>query len=160
MGRFAFACGMKWRRIMIEPVFDYKKLTVLDVSERFEEAVMTLRRLPKVKIQKHFNAWPDVVHSSAEILQMEKQPMRLPPPSAAAISRMEECMEWICWLENETERRIVWLRAERVYWKQICARLGFGRTKAWQMHITALLKIATRINTRRMRDLHVRTKNP
>jgi len=135
-----------------------KKWDALTVSDRFEDAVQTLRRLPKVKVQGHFNAWPDVVRSSVEIARAEKQPMRLPPPSAAAISRMEQCFDWIFLLEDETERRIIWLRAERVYWKQICARVGYSRTKSWEIYTIALLKIVTLLNANEMKVLPVRTK--
>jgi hypothetical protein len=47
------------------------------------------------------------------------------------------------WIEPE-ERRLVWLRAERVRWKLICARMGVGRTKAWEMYRRALARIASR----------------
>lgn len=135
------------------PVTSYHKVDMVEISDRLEEAVRTLRRLPKQRLKGHFNSWPQVIRSSIEIQNAAKTPMRLPPPSSAAISRMDECFEWILWLDDETERRIVWLRAERVYWKQICARVGFSRTKAWEIHTMALLKIATRENIRRMREL-------
>jgi len=124
-----------------------KKYTVTDVADRFEEAAQTLRRLPRVGVQGYFNAMPAVIRTAAEVLQEEKLPMRMGPPSADAISRMEEVLDWIWWLDDEDERRLVWLRAERVVWKRICWRLGCGRTKAWQMWTYALLKIVTRLNT-------------
>lgn len=124
-----------------------RKYTVTDVAERFEEAAQTLHRLPRVGVQGYFNAMPEVIRTAAETLQEEKLPMRLGPPSAEAISKMEEVLEWIWWLDDEDERRLVWLRAERVVWKRICWRLGCGRTKAWQMWTYSLLKIVTRLNT-------------
>jgi hypothetical protein len=39
---------------------------------------------------------------------------------ARAISRMEETFTWLMWLEPD-DARIVWLRAEGVRWKPICA---------------------------------------
>lgn len=125
-----------------------RKYTVTDVAERFEEAAQTLHRLPRVGVQGYFNAMPEVIRTAAETLQEEKLPMRLGPPSAEAISKMEEVLEWIWWLDDEDERRLVWLRAERVVWKRICWRLGCGRTKAWQMWTYSLLKIVTRLNTK------------
>lgn len=137
----------------------YTKWIVTDVADRFEEAVSTLRRLPNEKVPGYYNSWPQVAHSTMELIQAEKQPLRLGPPSAAAISRMEECMTWILWLDDETERKLVWMRANKVYWKQICWQVGFSRTKAWQLYTMALLKIVTRLNARQMRELYVRTKN-
>jgi hypothetical protein len=125
-----------------------KKYTVTDVADRFEEAAQTLHRLPRVGAQGYFNAMPPVIRTAAEVLQEEKLPMRMGPPSADAISRMEEVLDWIWWLDDEDERRLIWLRAERVIWKRICWRLGCGRTKAWQMWTYALLKIVTRLNAK------------
>ena len=127
---------------------EIKKWTVTDVADRFEEAAYTLKRLPPVKVQGYFNVYPEVIRTSIEIMQGEKLPMRLGPPSAAAISRMEETLEWIFWLDDEDERRLVWLRAARVPWRPICYRIGCGRTKAWQMWTYALLKIVTRLNAK------------
>ncbi len=127
---------------------DIKKWTVTDVADRFEEAAYTLRRLPSAKVQGYFNVYPEVIRTSIEIMQGDKLPMRLGPPSADAISRMEETIQWIFYLDDEEERRLIWLRAERVVWKRICWRLGCGRTKAWQMWTYALLKIVTRLNAK------------
>lgn len=135
-----------------------KKYTVTDVADRFEEAAQTLHRLPRVGVQGYFNAMPPVIRTAAEVLQEEKLPMRMGPPSADVISRMEEVLDWIWWLDDEDERRLVWLRAERVIWKRICWRLGCGRTKAWQMWTYALLKIVTRLNAKQGGRQNVRTK--
>ena len=97
-----------------------KNWTVTDVAERFEEAVYTLKRLPPVRVQGFKSAWPPVILSTMELLQADKLPMRLGPPSAGAISRMEETIQWITFLDDATDRRIVWLRAARVPWKPIC----------------------------------------
>lgn len=122
-----------------------KRWTVTDVADRFEEAVFTLRRLPPVRVQGYFSAWPPIVRTVAEQLAEDKLPTRLGPPSADAISRMEQTFEWICWVE-EDERKLIWLRARKVRWKRICWQIGVGRTKAWQMWTVALLKIVTRLN--------------
>ena len=120
--------------------------TVTDVADRFEEAAQTLKRLPPVKVQGYSSTWPEIVRTVMEQLQADRLPMRLGPPLPDAISRMEETINWVFWLE-EDERRLVWLRAARVPWRPICWQLGCGRTKAWQMWTIALLKIATRLNS-------------
>ena len=123
-----------------------EKWTVTDIADRFEEAVKTLRRMPPVIIKGYFNTWPPIVRTIVEQMQAEQEPLRRGPPSPEAISRMEETIQWIFFLDDEDERRLIWLRAERVHWKQICWRIGCGRTKAWQMWVMALLKIVTRLN--------------
>jgi hypothetical protein len=66
-------------------------------------------------------------------------------PSAQDIERMEECIEWLRLVEN-SEGRIIWLRAERVRWRQICIRMGCVRSTAWRRWAAALITIANRLN--------------
>jgi len=125
---------------------DQKQLTPgeSEVEERLRSAARTLRRLPNVKVQGYFSTWPTIIREPLEILQMEPEPMRL-TPSMADITEMEEVLfVWLKWLEPE-ERRLVWLRAERVRWKLICGRFGVGRTKAWEMYRRALASIAAKL---------------
>ncbi len=125
---------------------DQKQLTTgeSEVEERLRSAARTLRRLPNVKVQGYFSTWPTIIREPLEILQMEPEPMRI-TPSMADITEMEEVLFiWLKWLEPE-ERRLVWLRAERVRWKLICGRFGVGRTKAWEMYRRALAAIAAKL---------------
>mgnify|MGYP000957574802 FL=1 len=125
---------------------DQKQLTPgeSEVEERLRSAARTLRRLPNVKVQGYFSTWPTIIREPLEILQMEPEPMRL-TPSMADITEMEEVLfVWLKWIEPE-ERRLVWLRAERVRWKLICGRFGVGRTKAWEMYRRALACIAAKL---------------
>lgn len=130
------------------------KWTLTDVAERFEEAVFTLRRLPRVRKHGYFNVYPPVIRTTMELLQAEKTPLQLGPPSSAAISRMEETLSWIFWIDDETERRIIWLRAARVKWRPICKRLGCSRTTAHYKYRVALFKIVTRLNCKEERAEH------
>ena len=125
---------------------DQKQLTPgeSEVEERLRSAARTLRRLPNVKAQGYFSTWPTIILEPLEILQMEPEPMRI-TPSMADITEMEEVLfVWLKWIEPE-ERRLVWLRAERVRWKLICGRFGVGRTKAWEMYRRALASIAAKL---------------
>ncbi len=125
---------------------DQKQLTPgeSEVEERLRSAARTLRRLPNVKVQGYFSTWPTIIREPLEILQIEPEPLRI-TPSMADITEMEEVLfVWLKWLEPE-ERRLVWLRAERVRWKLICGRFGVGRTKAWEMYRRALASIAAKL---------------
>ncbi len=114
------------------------------VEDRIHDAARTLRRLPEERVQGYFSTWPKIKRDEMEILQMEKEPMRI-RPSMDDITEMEEVLfVWLRWLEVD-ERKLVWQRAERVRWKLICAQFGVGRTKAWEMYKCALGKIAVRI---------------
>lgn len=114
------------------------------VEDRIHDAARTLRRLPEERVQGYFSTWPTIKRDEMEILQMEKESMRI-RPSMDDITEMEEVLfVWLRWLEVD-ERKLVWQRAERVRWKLICAQFGVGRTKAWEIYKCALGKIAARI---------------
>ena len=67
-------------------------------------------------------------------------------PTARDIQRMEDCIGWLAWLDPE-DARIVWLRAERVRWRQVCIRAGVVRSTAWRRWAASLLTIAKHLNT-------------
>lgn len=119
--------------------------TAKDIAEHFEEAIYTLKRLPKPKLQGYHNLWPPIAYTLWELLAQEKRPFRLGPPLPDAIDRLEQTFEWIGWLEPE-ERKIVWLRAARVPWRGICTRFGVCKNTAAHRWTVALLKIAFRLN--------------
>jgi hypothetical protein len=56
-------------------------------------------------------------------------------------------MRWVLWLEEE-ERHLVWMRAERHRWRDICARFGCDRTTAWRRWQKALEVVAFNLNGR------------
>ena len=88
------------------------RLTPREIEDRLEEAAYTLRNLPeKDRPRGYGNSWPPVVHDAKHAYgYTPERPMRV-IPSAAAISRMEECFDWLLML-NPEDARIVWLRAE------------------------------------------------
>lgn len=51
----------------------------------------------------------------ADRVGQDPEPMRLPPPSQAATSRMEETLGWLCWLKAEQAKLVG--RAEGTPWK-------------------------------------------
>lgn len=61
------------------------------VEDRIREAARTLHRLPEERVQGYFSAWPAIKRDEMEILQMEKQPMRIRPTSDD-ITDMEEVL--------------------------------------------------------------------
>lgn len=73
--------------------------TIEMVEARLEDAARVMRRLPSVRLPGYFNTWPATVVEFADRIGQEPVPMRLPPPSPAAITRMEEALGWLPWLE-------------------------------------------------------------
>jgi Domain of unknown function (DUF6362) len=115
--------------------------TAVRVAERLAEAADVLERLPEPKVRGLYSLLPLLPDQFAG--DSARATPAAPPPEA--IDRMDEALGWLMWLEPE-ERRLVWLRAEGMPWKWITRRLGMGRTTAWQHRVTALLKIAVRLN--------------
>lgn len=118
--------------------------TIEDVAARFEEAALTARRLPAVRVQSYFNVWPPIVRSAWERLSQEEQPLRIGPPSPEDVDRMLEVMRWVQWLEVE-QRQLVWLRAKRYDWEQISRRIGCVRQTAWRRWRAALHVVLARL---------------
>jgi hypothetical protein len=75
-----------------------------------------------------------------------KLPIRIGPPPTDKISRMEEALAWLCWLEPD-ERNLVWMRADGVRWKVICWQIGYSREAMRTKYKIALTKICKRLNT-------------
>ncbi|MGE0854123.1 MAG: DUF6362 family protein [Hyphomicrobiaceae bacterium] len=119
------------------------------VEERMVEAVAVLRRLPPVRVGGYFSTWPKMMVEFSDLVGQTPEPMKLPPPSPAAISRMEATLEWMKWLEP-ADSKLVWMRAERHQWKAICWRFGLSRATANRKFDYALSLITWRLNGRRV----------
>lgn len=125
-----------------------QQYTAMEVADRFEEAVHTLKRVyvPGLKPHSYFSGWPDIVYTTWEILAQETKPLRLGSPPPDQISRMEEVLDWMWLIDTTHERQLIWLRAKRIPWKAICRSMGYGRTKLWQDWVMTLTKIADKLN--------------
>ena len=130
------------------------------VEDRLAEAADTLRRLPETRIQGHASTWPPYVQ---ECLESTEVKLRRPPPSAAAITRMDEALPWLRHLDP-TDAKIIWLRATNAPWKVICWQVGMTRATAHRHWLFALCVIAWKLNGKRIPrhiskvDLIARTK--
>jgi len=82
-----------------------------------------------------------------DLVGQTPEPMRLPPPSAAAISRMEQTLGWAAWLEP-VDAKIALMRASGTRWKEICWEVGLARAAAHEHWLYALCVIAWRLNGR------------
>jgi hypothetical protein len=121
--------------------------TVEMVEHRLLEAADVLRRLPEPRVQGYFNTWPRALVEFSDLVGQQPQPLRRPPPSPAAITRMEATMEWLRWLEPD-DGKLVWMRAEGARWKAVCVRFGISRATAHRRWEYALAVMAWRLNGR------------
>ena len=119
--------------------------TIDEVAARFSEAAETGRRLPPVQVQGYFSVWPVFMRKEWEGFAYRNYEYRPLPPSPEAIDRMLETMRWVQWLEEE-QRHLVWMRAKRREWKEICRCFGCNRTTAWRRWQKAMALVASNLN--------------
>jgi hypothetical protein len=123
------------------------KWTPKMVAARMEEAVRTLQtlRVSGLKPRGYVSSWPDMVLDPNEAFGRDEVELRAGPPTPDAITRMDEALQWLCCLEPD-QARLVWMHAEGVPRKTICAKVGMSRAKAWRSWAAALMTIASAIN--------------
>jgi hypothetical protein len=96
-------------------------------------------------VRGYISSWPEIIYTKREIAMMDQKPKRW-PPTAEAISDMEETCKWVSLLDQVDDRKIIWYRASRLPWKEICIKLGVARSTAnwrWQ---NAILTITNKLN--------------
>jgi hypothetical protein len=114
------------------------------VTDRFQEAAVTARRLPPARVQGYAAFWPDINRQSWEGYADERIVLRF-TASPGAIDRFGETVRWLKWLD-EDQRRLVWLRAQYVPWREICNRTGLIRKTAWRRYQHALAIVVVHLN--------------
>lgn len=120
-------------------------LTPREIEDRFEEAALTLRRLPtKDGPRRYGSSWPEFVRDARHAYGYHDVRIRI-VPSAAEIQRMEEVLGWMKLIDDPVDRRIVWMRAENYPWRAVCREAGCVRSTAWRRWAAALLTIAKRL---------------
>lgn len=128
------------------------------VIERFREAGATLYALQVSGCRPagYRAAWPEIVRTFAELVEaLPERRKRLEPPSAAAISRMDQTMSWLRLIPDDRRmlRRIVCARAlvnpvtERAVmsWRNIAARVGASHTAVRTWHDNGIDMIVQRL---------------
>ncbi|KPQ06184.1 MAG: ECF sigma factor [Rhodobacteraceae bacterium HLUCCA12] len=115
-----------------------------EVEDRLEEAAATLRRLPNPPgsgPKGHGSSWPEYVHEARHAYGYHAARMRV-VPSARDIARMEEAIAWLLLIADPDDRRIVWMRAEGIRWREVCVNTGCSRPTAHRRWSAALLSIS------------------
>jgi len=118
--------------------------TIEKVTDRFHEAAITARRLPPAKVQGYASYWPDIQRQAWEGYADERIVLRF-TASPAAIDRFGETVRWMRWLDRD-QRRLIWLRAQQVPWREVCARTGLIRKTAWRQWQHALVLVTVQLN--------------
>jgi hypothetical protein len=91
-----------------------------ETKSRLAEAADALRRLNMhgIKPSGLRSQWPDIVHRTEDAYGWTAERMRPPRPSPAQITRMDEAIGWLLWLDAE-ERKLVWARSMGLSWRKI-----------------------------------------
>lgn len=118
--------------------------TLEQVEARLVEAAKTSQRLPAVRLPGYASAWPVLQRMALEQPLEDNRSQRI-PPSPAAVERMLETNRWMLWLDPET-RHLVWMRADRRDWQEICRRFGCNRSTAWRRWQKALQVVVAHLN--------------
>ncbi len=113
------------------------KLDEQQIIARIKEAVLTIRRLPPIKVQGYFNAWPDIIYTEIEIIKMDKK-TKIWAATPDAITRMEEVLKWILLIEEVDDKKMIWMRAKGIPWEEISRIFGFSRVTANKRYNTKI----------------------
>lgn len=127
-------------------------MTPSDLIDRIDEAAATLRKLPdpdrRFLSTRGRSNWPTVIMSFWEAYGLEAPKMRLPPPSAQAIDRMDEVLNWMGWLtrQDSAEMKCVWLiYGERKRIVECTGILGLHRNTVRQKRDDGIARLVTHL---------------
>lgn len=122
--------------------------TMRTVSAHLEEAASIHRRLPTVRVPGYHTLWPEALRDDWERLyDLSNGRSRLGPPMPSEVTYHESVMEWLRWLDPETQK-VVWMRANRIPWKVLQEAFGKGKTSLWHQRNGGLQRIAAILGNR------------
>ena len=76
------------------------------VEDRLLEAADVLTRLPDVRVHGYYGLWPKMILQFSDLVGQEPPKLRRPPPSPDSITRMEQTMPWLTWLEPQDAKLV------------------------------------------------------
>lgn len=123
-------------------------ITPREIEDRFEEAALTLRRLPNPPgsgARGFGSSWPEYVRDARQAYGYHQARMRV-IPSPRDVQRMDEALAWLALIPNADDRRIVWMRAAGSRWRAVCIAAGCVRSTAHRRWMAGLITIANHLN--------------
>ena len=123
-------------------------LVIAMVKARLREAAATLKRmhLERWDYPSQRTAWwPDVVRQVSDAYGYQDTHMARSVPAPGAIDSMEEVLRWLLWVEDDGDRRLLWMRAEQITWRQLEDMDGRSRETLRKMYDKALAVIVGRL---------------
>ena len=113
------------------------------LAARLECAVDTLQRLPAGTATQPAgtrSAWPEMIRKSRFTVERTRQESRA-PPSAEAIDDLDR-LAMLLWKLTPRHRQLLWARACRIRWAELCRRQRRSRTTLARDHRLALMALA------------------
>ena len=110
------------------------------------EASETERRLPRAHPKPSVTYWP-VYQAEWLAYADEKTRQKLDPATAQQITRYDQLLDTICCLQEEEDRKILWVTARmaafrtRIHWLKIGKVFSIDRRTAKRRYETALLSL-------------------
>jgi len=121
------------------------------VEAQLREAADTIRRLRVAGVWPagYWSAWPDVIRDFWDVFGYHETEVRSSPPSPRAISRMDEAMIWLTFIDAPLDRRIVWAKAFKLGNRKVATITGQSRETVRRRHKRALAGIVEALNAKR-----------
>tara|TARA_R100000231_G_scaffold34020_2_gene29944 strand:+ start:1634 stop:2056 length:423 start_codon:yes stop_codon:yes gene_type:complete len=118
------------------------RITEHDLDQLYYEAFLTDQRLPSATRKQKLTFWMDMnrvdwLNYGSEVTKISISPR--------SISRWELAIKLIQLLDNEDDRKIVWLRGERLSWSKIGRLVAMERRKLKNKHSELLMTIIAKI---------------
>ena len=110
------------------------------LADRYREAWLTARRLPTGIQLGHGSAWPEMNYDQREQERRAEREVIFVRPTPEQEERLVECINWLTPLAVE-DRKLIWLRASGISWRDITHRTGIPRTSIQRHWHKTLLSI-------------------
>ncbi|MBO1361521.1 hypothetical protein J2D73_17180 [Acetobacter sacchari] len=129
---------------------------VVWIEQRLLDAACTLAALPAHGLRPSSKgaSWGDTLMELEDLLTLTGSDVIRPViPSAAAISQMDEALEWVSWITDAGQRRVVlfWMmvhpisRRHLFSWRDIGSRMSVSHVTAKRWHSSGLAVITRKI---------------
>ncbi|WP_281648156.1 DUF6362 family protein [Parendozoicomonas sp. Alg238-R29] len=110
------------------------------LAQRYREAWLTARRLPTGIHLGHGASWPEMKFDHREQVRRAEREVLSVRPTAEQEDQLVECINWLIPL-TVTDRKLIWLRASGITWREIARRTGVPRTSIHRYWHRALLAV-------------------
>jgi hypothetical protein len=125
-----------------------------EVKARLAEAAVVLRALSlgaRDRPLRLVSRWPDVVRQGFDAYGYSSPRLRPPAPSPAAVSRADQSVLWLLWLDGE-QRRVVWARAMGIAWRRLEDMDGRSHTTLRRVERDAIDVVCRKLNAQLSRE--------